>query len=286
MARISYSQYSTWHQCPHQFKLSYIDKLSTFSGNIHTIFGSAIHETVQHFLSVMYGVSKKQAMELDLAKLLKKNLITEFKSGKEKQKGIEPCTQGELEEAFSDGRRTLTYFRNKLSKLYTKSGFELIGIELQLNATIRENIYFIGYIDVVLKDKAADMIVIIDLKTSIRGWSKYQKNDKVKLSQLLLYKKFYSEKYGVPIEKIKVEYHILKRKVDEEAEYPIPRISKFIPANGKPSMNMAWKDFMKFVDTVFDENGKHRDIEFYTKQTKLCDYCEYKTRKLCKDFKL
>ena len=64
MAKVSFSQYSTYTTCPHQYKLRYIDKLGESSANIHTLFGTAMHETIQHFLSVMYGVSKKQAEEM------------------------------------------------------------------------------------------------------------------------------------------------------------------------------------------------------------------------------
>ncbi len=72
---------------------------------------------------------------------------------------------------------------------------------------------------------------------------------------MLLYKKFYSEKYEIPLDKIKVEYQILKRKISENFEYPIPRISKFVPANGKPSVKRAWDGFMNFVDSVYDDGG-------------------------------
>ena len=65
MAKVSFSQYQMYSTCPRQYKLAYIDKLGESSANIYTIFGTAIHETIQHFLSVMYGVSKKQAMEID-----------------------------------------------------------------------------------------------------------------------------------------------------------------------------------------------------------------------------
>ena len=85
MARVSYSQYSMWSSCPQQYKLNYIDKLGESSGNIHTIFGTAMHETIQHFLDVMYNVTKKQALEIDLDILLKDKLVEEFKKEKEKQ---------------------------------------------------------------------------------------------------------------------------------------------------------------------------------------------------------
>ena len=282
MARVSYSQYGMYSSCQQQYKLNYIDKLGTSSANIHTIFGSAMHETIQHFLDVMYNVTKKQALQLNLEDMLYKQMVEHFKKESDKMDdGMYPCKKEELGEFFEDGKEILKYFRSKLDKLYTKSGYELIAIEQRLNAEIKPGIHFIGFIDVLLKDKTTQEYIIIDLKTSTRGWNKYQKNDKVKTSQMLLYKKFYSDKYDIPLEKIKVEYQILKRKLWEGADFPIPRISKFVPANGKPSMNIAWKNFMNFVDSVYGENGEVIQTEFPTNKGKPCDRCEFKERGLC-----
>jgi hypothetical protein len=281
MARVSYSQYGMWTGCQQQFKLSYIDKLGESSANIHTIFGSAMHETIQHFLSVMYGVSKKQALLLDVEGMLKEKLVEHFTTEKAKMTEGTPCTQIELEEFFGDGRQILHYFKTKLDKLYTKSGFELVSIELPLNAEVRPGVNFVGFIDIVLKEVSSGKIIIIDLKTSTRGWNQYQKADKVKTSQMLLYKKFYSEKYNVPLDKIEVEYQILKRKISDTTEFTIPRISKFVPANGKPSVNAAWKGFMEFVDSVYDEIGAVKQVDFPTNKSKACDWCEFKSRKIC-----
>ena len=191
MAKVSYSQYSMWSSCPQQFKLNYIDGLGESSANVHTIFGSAMHETIQHFLTVMYGVTKKQALELDLEMMLKDKLVEHFTKEKEKLTEGTPCTKEELEEFYGDGRQILQYFKGKIDKLFTKSGFELIAIEMPLNAKIKEGVNFIGFIDIVLKDVGSGDIIIIDLKTSTRGWTDSQKSDKVKTSQMLLYKKFY-----------------------------------------------------------------------------------------------
>ena len=281
MARVSYSQYGMWTSCQQQFKLSYIDKLGESSANIHTIFGSAMHETIQHFLSVMYGVSKKQALLLDVEGMLKEKLVEHFTTEKAKMTEGTPCTQIELEEFFGDGRQILHYFKTKLDKLYTKSGFELVSIELPLNAEVRPGVNFVGFIDIVLKEVSSGKIIIIDLKTSTRGWNQYQKADKVKTSQMLLYKKFYSEKYNVPLDKIEVEYQILKRKISDTTEFTIPRISKFVPANGKPSVNAAWKGFMEFVDSVYDDVGAVKQVDFPTNKSKACDWCEFKSRKIC-----
>ena len=286
MAKVSYSQYGMYSTCQEQYKLNYIDKLGTSSANIHTIFGSAMHETIQHFLDVMYNVTKKQALQLNLEEMLYKQLVEHFTKENEKMEdGMFPCTKEELGEFYEDGKLILQYFRNKLDKLYSKSGFELVAIEQVLNAEVKPGVHFIGFIDILLKDKSTNEIIIIDLKTSTKGWSQYQKNDKVKTSQMLLYKKFYSEKYNVPLDKIKVEYQILKRKIFEGADYPIPRISKFVPANGKPSVNKAWDGFITFVNEVFDDEGNFIQREYQPTKGKQCDWCEFKTRKLCSIWK-
>jgi hypothetical protein len=286
MAKVSYSQYGMYSTCQEQYKLNYIDKLGTSSANIHTIFGSAMHETIQHFLDVMYNVTKKQALQLNLEEMLYKQLVEHFTKENEKMEdGMFPCTKEELGEFFEDGKLILQYFRNKLDKLYSKSGFELLAIEQILNAEVKPGVHFIGFIDILLKDKSTDEVIIIDLKTSTKGWSQYQKNDKIKTSQMLLYKKFYSEKYNVPLDKIKVEYQILKRKIFEGADYPIPRISKFVPANGKPSVNKAWNGFLDFVNEVFDEGGNFIQREYLPTKGKQCDWCEFKQRKLCSIWK-
>ena len=48
MGKISYSQFAMWDKCPYTWKLNYVDKAETFKGNIYTLFGGAIHETIQN----------------------------------------------------------------------------------------------------------------------------------------------------------------------------------------------------------------------------------------------
>ena len=152
MGRVSFSQYNMWNSCPQQYKLNYIDKLGESSGNIHTIFGTAMHETILHFLDVMYNVTKKQAMSIDLDLLLKDKLIEAFTKEKEKQGDRLPTTQKELEEFFGDGRQILKFFKSKLAKWYSKKNQKLEAIELMLNSEIKPNVHFIGYVDIVLRD--------------------------------------------------------------------------------------------------------------------------------------
>jgi hypothetical protein len=78
-----------------------------------------------------------------------------------------------------------------------------------------------------------------------------------------------------------VEYHILKRKLYESTEYTIPRISKFIPPNGKISVNKAYTMFQSFIDDVFDENGNYKNVQFSKTVGKHCEWCEFLTSGLC-----
>jgi len=284
MAKVSFSQYSMWSSCPHQYKLNYIDKLGESSSNVHTIFGTAMHETIQHYLSVMYGVSKKQADEINKDKLLLEKMREAYKSEADKMSEGTPCTQIQLEEFYGDGRRILAWLDKHMHKFYSKSGFELVGIEIPLNATIKEGVHFIGFIDIVIRDLASNEIIIIDLKTSTMGWNQYQKADKMKNSQILLYKKYYSELFNIPLQKIKVEYQILRRKLPEDSAFPVPHVSKHIPAHGSPSVKKVYDEFMEFINTVFDDGGGFKDIQFPKvpgAAKKNCKFCEFGNRGIC-----
>jgi hypothetical protein len=285
MTKVSFSQYSTFDSCPRKYKHQYIDKLGESSANIHTIFGTGCHEVIQHYLSVFYGVSKKQANELNLDKMLLDVMRSEFVKEKEKMSSGVPATQLEMEEFFGDGRRIIEWFIKHVDKFYTKSGYELVGIEIPLNYEIKPGVHFIAFVDIVLREIGSGEIVIIDLKTSTRGWNKYQKEDKIKNAQILIYKKFYADLFNIPLQKIRVEFQIMKRKLMEDSPFPIPRVSKHIPTNGKPSVLKAYNEFMFFIDTVFDENGDRRlDIEYPKtpgKANKNCKFCEFYERKIC-----
>jgi hypothetical protein len=146
-----------------------------------------------------------------------------------------------------------------------------------------------GFIDVLLKHKESKEYYIIDFKTSRGGWTKDMKKDKTKINQLLLYKYFLSIQYGIDIEKIKVEYHIIKRKINKDYEFPIPHMSAFVPAHGTNTTLKGYKDFMQFVDSVFLEDGNYNlEANFEPvpgEKNKNCRWCEFKDRKLCSLFK-
>jgi hypothetical protein len=284
MARVSFSQYSMWSGCPLQYKLSYIDGLSESTSNIHSVFGSAMHETLQEYLSRCLRISKSQAdKNMDTKEFLKEKMREFFI--KESNDGADPiCSKEELVEFLEDGYLILDYFQKSknFNNFFSLKDDELVAIEQPINTKISENVNFLGFIDFIVRSKKTGRYRITDFKTSTKGWTKYQKSDPIKNTQILLYKKFYAELIGVSPEIIDVEFIILKRKVAEVEDFTIPRISRHVPASGKPSINKAWKGFTEFVDSVFDSEGKYRtDVEYPKRPSKLCPWCEFKQRGIC-----
>ena len=259
MAKVSFSQFSMWSGCPHQYKLNYIDGLSESSSNIHAIFGSAMHEILQEYLNICLTESKAKGDKTDLKESLKDKMRQIYL--KESNNGVSPiCTKEELVEFLNDGNTILDYFQKSknFNQFFSLKDDELIAIEQPLNTEVRPGIRFVGFIDMIVRSKWSGKYRIIDFKTSTSGWSKYQKKDPVKNSQILLYKKFYAEMLGISQDMIDVEFIILKRKVSETTDFKIPRISRHVPANGKPSINKAWNEFDSFLNNVFDAEGNYR----------------------------
>ena len=283
MARISYSQLSMFNECPQRWKLNYVDKLSISESNIYLVFGTAMHEVIQTYLDIMYNNSVKNAEKLDLNKMLFDNMCEEFKKAKE-QDGKPPCTKEEISEFFQDGVEILNFIKSKRNQYFQKRDYELIGCEVPIELKLKKNVGFIGYLDLVILHKPTNTLKIIDIKTSTRGWNKYQKADKNKTQQLLLYKQFYAEQYNHPIENIEIEYFIVKRKLWENTDFPQKRVQKFVPASGKPSMNKVIKGLDLFLDVAFDDEGKHNtDKIFALPSKKACKWCEFRKTEYCSE---
>jgi len=279
-SRISYSQISLYNECPLHWKLRYVDRLALSESSIHLIFGTAMHEVIQTYLEVMYHDSIKNADKLNLEEMLRDNMIKEFKKAEE-QDGKPPCTKEDINEFFQDGIFILDFVKKKRADYFSKRGYKLIGCEVPISVDIKNNIKMIGYIDIVIHDEIRDVIKIYDIKTSTHGWNKWAKKDENKTQQLLLYKKFYSEQYNHPIDKIEVEYFIVKRKLWENTDFPQKRVQKFVPASGKPSINKVNNRLLNFVNQAFTEEGERKSDMLATPSKKACRFCEFRKTEHC-----
>lgn len=285
--RVSYSQYSMWMGCPLKWKFRYVDKIKHHDASIHSVFGTSMHEVVQEWLTeCVYGdKSDVYTRTVDLSDKFRAILARE--AGKVvKQIDEDGNTtflfdKNELRTFYNHGLDILTYLQDKHDEIFPSKDVVLHSIEYEINQEVRPGIDFTGYIDVVTHNTVENTYHLYDLKTSTRGWSEYQKKDKVKTDQLLLYKKFFSEQIFCPIENITVSYVILKRMLND-SPYKNPRVSPFTPPNGKNSMNRAWKEFEKFLDACFDEDGEYNPKQSAKPTEFGCQYCDYGTHGDCK----
>ena len=142
--RISYSQLSMYNECPLRWKLNYVDKLSISESNIHLIFGTAMHEVLQHYLNVMYAETAKKADEINLDEMLRDNLIEQFKLAEEKD-GKSPCTKEELMEFFDDGILIIDFFKKRRGDYFGKRGWELVGCEVPIEVDLKNNIKIVSF---------------------------------------------------------------------------------------------------------------------------------------------
>ena len=78
---ISYSQMSIFRGCPHRWKLQYKDKIKRFTSSIHTVFGTAVHESMQHYLDVAYEKSFAAAdREINIEDNFQNAYISEYQA--------------------------------------------------------------------------------------------------------------------------------------------------------------------------------------------------------------
>ncbi len=282
--KISYSQWSMYERCPLSWKLAYIDGLAPFQASIDTVFGTAFHETLQHFLTVMYTESVKKAENLDLRGILQNKLREEYVKCVTEMGGEHFSNPLQLAEYLEDGAAILDWFKKRRSQYFSSKGWELAGIEIELCHPASEknpSVYWYGFIDVVMRHVPTGRIVIFDIKTSRQGWNKYQKSDALKSAQLIAYKTYFSKQFGTPIDNIDVEFFIVKRKIIEDSMFPQKRIQNHRPSSGSVTQKKVQKQIDSFVEHCFDLDGnKNAEAKYFAvsgKGDKNCKYCPFKT---------
>src|SRR5574344_75503 len=246
---ISFSQLSVYLNCPKCWQRSYLLKEAPNVSSIHLIFGTAIHECLQTWLDIMYNKTVKESEELNLGDLL------------------------------LDKMKNLYVEQRKLTDQNFSSKEWLVGCEVPIFFKLRDGFFFKGYIDILTYSEETDTWKIWDIKTSTYSWSQETKKNKVKISQVLLYKYFLSQQFGIDLDKIEVEYFIVKRKIPEDPEFPAAarRVQEFVPANKKPSVSAAVKTVLDFCNSVLTESGTYCEKEYGATPSKAsCKWCIFR----------
>lgn len=285
MKTISYSQMSMFCSCPKKWELQYKEGNYISNPSVHATFGTALHETLQYYITTMYEVSGAEADRIDIESYFQDKLGEVYRKEYKSNKNVHFSNPIELREFYEDGLAILDFFKKKKGAYFSKRGWYLVGCEIpiQLNPHPQyKNVIYKGYLDLVMYHEPTNTIKIIDIKTSTKGWNDKTKKDELKQFQLILYKQYFSQIYNVPIDNIEIEFFIVKRKIWEDAEYAQKRIQIFVPSSGKIKLSKATKTVTNFIESTFNQDGKYAEINHNaTPSRDNCLYCPYNKKEFC-----
>jgi len=277
---VSYSAFSAYETCPHSWKLLYVDKAIKRPQTIHTIFGTSIHNTIQHYLHTMYEESGVKADLINLEEYFQQEFIKLYTEAFNKS-GTHFSSAVEMRSFYEEGSDILKYLKKNRKKYFSLQNEVLLGIEVPLVLTPLKTHYGVklaAYLDVVLFDTVTNTVKIRDIKTSGYSWGKNQKSDPIKLAQVLLYKRYFSELFQISMDNIEVDFLIVKRKLYEKADFKQSRIQEFSPAQGKNKMTKTSTMFEDFIKACYHEDGTLKTEATFKKNVsdKSCKWCIFK----------
>ena len=131
MSHISFSELKYWVKCPHYHKVNYIDKVSTFEGNLFTAFGKALHFVCEQV--VQGKVEQSQA-----GLLFKQTFLDEV----EALPDHEELDQELFESMIPQGEELAKHAIPALDEYFGK--FKLVGVEDYLYENIEKRDLDIG----------------------------------------------------------------------------------------------------------------------------------------------
>jgi hypothetical protein len=152
--------------------------------------------------------------------------------------------------------------------------WECVATEYELHEDIfGEEKKFKGYIDAIIKipkknKKNSFEYWILDHKTCGWGWSFDKKTDFKKQLQLILYKKFWSEKMKIDLKDIKCAFLLLKRTTKKE------RCELVMVSVGEKTLEKANSILVEFLGSI--KKG------IAPKNKNSCRYCVYSGTRHCK----
>lgn len=198
---ISFSEVKTWDECAYKHKLAYIDNVKEFLGNEYTAFGTALHEVCEK--SVLGEIPNEKA---DLLECFNIKFLEEIQALKSNEVELNKKMITEMRAQAAD---IVVHIIPELKNFFGK--YEVVSAEEQLYEPIEGHTKtFKGFIDLVIKTEDGDYHVI-DWKTCSWGWDSRRKADRMTGYQLAYYKKFFSQKNKIDINKVHTYFALLKR---------------------------------------------------------------------------
>ena len=254
MTHISFSALKNWDFCPFYHKLTYIDRIKLFKGNVYTAFGTALHEACEKLTlneSIDYETTFKQSFKKELQKL--SDIPEEHASmiRDMKVQGIELASM------------ILMALKNKFP------GYKVVSAEEQIFEPIIDSpgdYDYKGFLDLVIKTPDGKYH-IIDWKSCSWGWDIKRKTERMTTYQLTFYKNFFCVKHDVDPKNVETYFGLLKRTAKKD------RVEIFRVSSGQKKINNALNILNKAVYNIHNKN--------HPKNRLKCEKCEFQRTKWC-----
>ena len=254
MSHVSFSEIKNWNQCAYYHKLTYIDKLKGFQGNLYTAFGSALHSVCEKIV-LKEIVDKKSLFQLsfsneinNLPKTIQENINSKMVSDMRRQ-----------------GDMLVDLILPKLKEQFET--FEVISVEEKLYEPIKDyNLKFKGFIDLVIKTEDGKYHVI-DWKSCSWGWNFKRRTDPMTTYQLAFYKHYYAYKHGLDPSNVETHFALLKRTAKKN------NIEIFKVTSGNRKTENALNLLNKVLYNIKRKN--------YFKNRLSCKNCEFYKTEYC-----
>lgn len=274
---ISFSEYSSYLQCPHKWFLSYQLK---FPGDAseELLFGSAVHDSIECTLTnpnITKLVKNKNRM---IFPVLEDELKKQIAGVKDVDLLLKIQKQHIFPTFYKQGKEVL----EELNIFERFAEYEVIDVEyvldgLPIGETDDFLIVFKGFIDLVLRHKETGRYLILDWKTSGKAWDINKKEKDVNFyNQLLLYRYFYSMSKGVDMDQIDLCFFNLPRMEPNKLKlYP----KTFSVKEVVDFKNKFEKDCMKILNfSIFAlQKAKHKTKDNF------CHRCKFNKESVCND---
>ena len=254
MPHVSFSAIKDWKFCAYYHKLTRIDKIKVFEGNIFTAFGKAIHDTCESML-----LSRELKQKFDAETFFNKCLDNEAKQLKE---DVRP-TDEDLEQFRTQGHEIIPHIIPAMNEYF--GDFKLVSSEEEIHEKLfydtDDNFTFKGYVDCLVKTPDGKYHVI-DWKSCSWGWDMRKRADPMVTYQLTYYKHFMSEKRNIPKEDIETHFALLKRTGKKG------RVEIFRVTSGEKKTTNALK--------LLEQSVYNIDRQNYVKNRLSCSRCDFK----------
>lgn len=252
---LSYSQLKLFQKCPLQWKKKYIDKKGVFEANIYSTFGQAIHDCIQNLESknIPYKYDFKTYLRNTYEDNRKKD-TTFFMSDLEVDKWSE--VGNDHVEAYA-------------KRFLLQDNYKFFASEYKLDVPIpnRKYLKLVGFIDLVMVSKDRSELILVDLKTSSRGWTKKELSENY--NQLHLYAHFLRLQTKT-IKPLKTCFVIFNRKEPKKIVQPILD-------NDKRSEYRSFFELQAMIRQAFDSDDNPLDIDFPARPSNnVCRFCQFK----------